>query len=99
MRTNLTNVKSMILFELSERPETRDSDRLLIYWIYRDYFNVWDNEVFFNVIMRKDLPSFETIRRCRAKIQAERPDLRASDDVIAFRENNEQAYFRFFGEV
>lgn len=99
MTTNLTNVKSMVLFELTERPETRDSDRLLIYWIYRDYFNVWDNEAFFNVIMRKDLPSFETIRRCRAKIQAERPDLRAKENVIAFREENEQAYFRFFGEV
>ena len=96
---NLTNIKSMVLYELTERPETRDSDRLLIYWIYRDYFGVWDNEVFFNVIMRKDLPSFETIRRCRAKIQSERFDLRAKDDVIAFREGNEQAYFTFFGEV
>ena len=99
MTTKLTNIKSMVLFELSERPETRDSDRLLIYWVYRDYFGVWDNEVFFNVIMRKDLPSFETIRRCRAKIQAERLDLRAKDDVIAFREENGQAYFTFFGEV
>lgn len=99
MTEKLMNVKSMVLFELSERPETRSSDRLLIYWVYRDYFSVWDNEVFFNVIMRDDLPSFETIRRCRAKIQAERPDLKADDDVIAFRADNEQAYFKFFGEV
>lgn len=99
MTTKLMNVKSMVLFELSERPETRNSDRLLIYWVYRDYFGVWDNEVFFNVIMRDDLPSFETIRRCRAKIQAERPDLKADDEVIAFREDNRQAYFTFFGEV
>ena len=99
MTTKLTKIKSMVLFELTERPETRNSDRLLIYWIYRDYFGVWDNEVFFNIIMRDDLPSFETIRRCRAKVQSERPDLRAKDEVIKFRADNEQAYFTFFGEV
>ena len=99
MRTNLMNIKSMVLFELSDKRETRSSDRLLIYWIYRDYFGVWDNEVFFNVIMRDDLPSFETIRRCRAKIQAERPDLRAKDEVAAFRAENEQDFYTFFGEV
>lgn len=97
--TKLMNVKSMVLFELSERPETRNSDRMLIYWIYRDYFSIRDNELFLDVISRPDLPSFETIRRCRAKIQAERPDLKAADDVIAFRADDRQAYFTFFGEV
>ena len=98
MTNKLTKVKSMVLFELTERPETRSSDRILIYRIYDDYYGV-ANMPFFDVLLMDDLPSFETIRRCRAKIQAERPDLRANDDVIAFREDNEQAYFTFFGEV
>ena len=98
MISKLTKVKPMVLFELSERPETRNSDRLLVYYIYKDYYGIKDDP-FYDVMMRDDLPNYESIRRCRAKIQAERPDLRAEDDVIAFRDDNEQAYFRFFAEV
>lgn len=94
----LMNIKSMVLFELSERPATRSNDRLLIYYVYRDYYGI-QNETFYDVMMREDLPNYESIRRCRAKIQAERDDLRAEDNVISFRADNEQAYFNFFTEV
>ena len=99
MITTLTKVKDMVLFELENRPETRSSDRLLIYYVYRDYYGIGNFHSFKDVMERQDLPSFETIRRCRAKAQEIRPDLKANDDVIAFREDNEQAYFTFFGEV
>lgn len=94
----LMNIKSMVLFELSERPVTRSNDRLLIYYVYRDYYGI-QNETFYDVMMREDLPNYESIRRCRAKIQAERDDLKAEDNVISFRADNEQAYFNFFTEV
>ena len=94
----LKKVKDMVLFELENRPETRDSDRVLISKVYEDFFGI-KNESFFEVLMRDDVPNFESIRRCRAKVQEVRPDLRASETVQDFRFDREQIYFGFFGEV
>ena len=94
----LKKVKDMVVFELENRPETRDSDRVLISKVYEDFFGI-KNEPFFEVLMRDDVPNFESIRRCRAKVQEVRPDLRASETVQDFRFDREQIYFGFFGEV
>lgn len=94
----LKKVKDMVIFELENRPATRDSDRLLIVKIYEDFFGI-KNEPFFDVLMRDDLPNLESIRRCRAKVQEVRPDLKASEKVQDFRFDKEQVYFSFFGEV
>ena len=94
----LKKVKDMVLFELENRPETRDSDRILISKVYEDFFGI-KNEPFFEVLMRDDVPNSESIRRCRAKVQEVRPDLRASETVQDFRFDREQIYFGFFGEV
>lgn len=94
----LKRVKDMVLFELENRPETRDSDRELIRRVYEDFYGI-RNESFAEVIMRDDLPNFESIRRNRAKAQEVRPDLRASEAVQDFRFDKEQIYFGFFGEV
>ena len=66
--------------------------------VHEDFFGVGD-EPFLDVLMRDDLPNFESIRRCRAKAQSLRPDLRASEDVQIYRFDREQIYFNFFGEV
>lgn len=94
----LTKVKEMVRFELENRPETRDSDRKLIVSIYEDYFGIKDDS-FREVLMRDDLPNFESIRRNRAAIQRAEPGLRASDEVQIYRFDKEQVYFDFFGEV
>lgn len=94
----LKKVKDMVVFELENRPETRDSDRVLISKVYEDFFGI-KNEPFFEVLMRDDVPNFESIRRCRAKVQEVRPDLRASETVQDFRFDRERIYFGFFGEV
>lgn len=94
----LTKVKEMVRFELENRPETRDSDRTLIVSIYEDYFGIKDDS-FREVLMRDDLPNFESIRRNRAAIQRAEPGLRASDEVKFYRFDREQVYFNFFGEV
>ena len=97
MIDKLTKVKDMVLFELENRPETRSSDNQLITAVLSDYYGVEWYDTFFGVMARPDIPSFETIRRCRAKIQAEREDLKAEKTVIGFREDNQQAFFTFFG--
>lgn len=94
----LNNIKSMVRFELENRPETRNSDRLLIVKVYEDYFGI-KNDSFFDVLMRDDLPNFESIRRNRAAIQREEPSLRANEEVQELRFDREQVYFDFFGGV
>lgn len=93
----LEKVKDMVLFELENRPETRDSDRVLILKVYEDFFSI-KTESFFDVLMRDDVPNFESIRRNRAAIQRENPELRASAEVEDFRMDKQQIYFSFFGE-
>lgn len=64
---------------LNEHPETRDSDSKLICWVYSitnpevlklSFSKVMWNSRFYN------LPSSETIRRTRQKLQHDYPELR-----------------------
>ena len=76
----LKTVTQMVLECLEKYPETRNSDRALIRRVYEDYYDIaW--QAFCVVIMRPDLPSFETIRRVRQKIQEEHEELRATKKV------------------
>lgn len=65
---------------LKEHPATRSDDRLLITAVYDEYYGVC-NEPFFKVMARSDLPSFDTITRCRRKIQQEDESLRGTQAV------------------
>lgn len=97
MTSKLRKVKKMVYNELMCVPATRGNDRLLIMKIYRDYFGIKD-ESFFEVLSRDDLPNFESIRRCRAKLQAEHAYLRPNETVQGFRREKENEYFRFVTE-
>lgn len=64
--------------EILERcPETRKDDWLLLKEFYDEYFDT--NNMYFATVCENhdlmDLPSFESVRRCRQKIQAKRKDL------------------------
>ena len=96
MTSRLSKVKEKVFLELVNRPETRNDDRLLFAKVYEDYYGIKD-EPFFEVMMRRDLPSFESIRRCRAKIQAANSWLRPNEAVQEFRDENEAEYYSFMG--
>lgn len=83
---------------LEEMPETRDDDRELILQVYARYYDVWLGDRFYKIMRKKDLPPFESIRRARQKIQAKRPDLRASEDVEAIRFGEQLEYIKFARE-
>lgn len=91
--------KKLVTKILEDYPQTRNSDNLL-------YIKVIDSigtgnsdksirEILLN-LEELGLPCFETVRRSRAKIQAEREDLRASDVVQDFRTQQEEEYREFF---
>ena len=65
---------------LRQHPATRSNDRLLVVAFYDEYYGVF-NEPFWQVMSRNDLPSTESITRCRRKIQERDESLRADKRV------------------
>lgn len=80
MTERLRTLTQKVWFCLDKYPETRADDRDLIKTLYDEFYGVC-NEPFYMVLNRKDLPSFESIRRCRQKIQEENEDLRADKET------------------
>lgn len=77
---------------LKDYPETRSDDRELILKVYNEFYNVPSSAPFLMVMRDYKLPPFETIRRTRQKLQAENPELRANDEVDAYRRIEEEEY-------
>lgn len=94
----LNKIKTLVFNELASDPATRNSDRLLILNIYRNYFGV-DGDSFEDVILNAELPSFETIRRTRAKLQSEFPSLKANEAVQSIRDDLEETFREYFGRA
>lgn len=90
----LKQMKPNIEYLLKKYPCLRDDDFLLIGMVYHTYFGISYEDGFLDVMKRhKDLglPSFETIRRTRQKVQEENPMLESSkakkkERQIAFNE-------------
>ena len=77
----LTKIKSQVEYLLREYPCLRDSDWYLIGTMYNRYYGIDYNVGFLYVMKHHDelgLPSFETIRRTRQKVQEEHPELESS---------------------
>lgn len=97
MSKRLNNVTQMVWWLLENYPETRSSDRRLIELLYDEFYGVWDMP-FYEVIRNRQLPSFETIRRCRQKVQEEREDLRAVKEVEDVRIAKQEEYIEYARE-
>lgn len=73
----LKNIEPKVIKILEEHPETRGDDFLLLKHYYNEIIDV--SFMSFATVCdhheELDLPSFESIRRCRQKVQANRPDL------------------------
>ena len=66
---------------LKQYPGTRDDDRELIQVYYGKYHNIDYYTPFGAVIKNKKLPSFESIRRTRQKVQSENESLRGTRET------------------
>lgn len=97
MAKDLYTINQMVWFCLEQYPETRSSDRSLILTLYSEFYGV-DCQPFFRVLERNDLPSFESIRRCRQKIQQENEDLRAVKPVEDARIAKQEEYIEYARE-
>lgn len=80
---------------LSENPHARNSDSFLIVKVYSYIMPEVVTMPFYTVMASQKefgLPSPETIRRTRQKLQAEFPELSANDKVAAGRMENEESF-------
>lgn len=94
MSKRLYTVQEMVRTQLEQRPETRNDDRQLIYNLYRDNFGIV-NDKWVNVIFNRDLPNFESIRRCRQKLQAEDETLRPVEEVQEIRFQEQRNFIEY----
>ena len=94
MSEDLRNVTQKVWWCLEHYPETRSSDRKLIELLYDEFYGVWAAP-FYEVLRNNELPSFETIRRCRQRVQQEREDLRADEPVEAVRIAKQEEYIAY----
>ena len=88
---DIGTIHNKVLMVLTERPRTRSSDRALITDFYEKFYGVV-NEPFWQVMEDGDLPSFETITRCRRKIQETHPELRAATEVESERQRLQEDF-------
>ncbi|WP_027309315.1 hypothetical protein [Caloramator sp. ALD01] len=63
--TNLHNVKQQVEFILQNYTETRNDDKRLTAYVLKEFYNVKS----IDDICKPEIPSLESIRRCRQKLQ------------------------------
>lgn len=63
-------------------PQTRENDNLLIAYYIKDVYQLQNT---FDIALRLNTNVYESIRRCRQKIQETNPSLRPSDTVYRAR--------------
>ena len=77
-------------------PRLRDDDFLLVGMVYHEYYGIGYDKGFLEVMKHHaelDLPSFETIRRTRQKVQEENPALESSK---AKKKERQMAFNEFY---
>lgn len=100
--SNLKKTTEVVKHYLTERPETRNDDDILYGYVCED-FNRDAITLPFCVVMsnRKKLgiPPFESVRRCRQKLQEQNEHLRADADIEAIRMVEEDKYKNYARSV
>ncbi len=96
--TKLKTIHQMVEEILRDYPGARDDDRELIKALYGKYYGIDYYKPWGSVIKNKSLPSFESIRRCRQKIQEHNEDLRGSKKAEDARLEKQEEYIEYAKE-
>ena len=95
----LRNLTELVKTIMEQQPETRSSDNLLYIEVLKrttsqNVLNmpVW---LFYQNLTEWQLPSIETVGRCRRKAQQENPHLKAKPEVAGFRYDRETEFIEF----
>lgn len=95
---NLYNTKERTFRILKEHPEARNSDEVLISMVDTD-INPTVAKMPYWVVMHNrakyGLPTCESIRRCRQKLQSEHPELGSHEKIARVKREREKEYREF----
>ena len=87
----LKTIQGKVEYCLKKYPVCRDDDRILIGTVYSLFYDIEPKTITLKeILLRTDLPSFETIRRCRQKLQELYPELRGTKEAKQRRKAQEQ---------
>lgn len=99
---NLTTVSALVQDILVNEPDSRDSDNLLFYLVCKKLLADQGEDIetmgfgkLFLSLKGYGLPQFETVGRCRRKLQQEFPELQCSPDVAMCRASNRDSFATF----
>lgn len=95
---NILTIHQMVEKILKDYPGTREDDRELIKTLYGKYYGIDYYQPWGSVIKNKNLPSFESIRRCRQKIQEKDKSLRGSKKSEEARLDMQEEYLEYARE-
>ena len=98
MSDKLITIHKMVENVLRQYPGTRDNDRELIQTLYGLYYEIDYYKPWGAVIKDKRLPSFESIRRCRQKLQEQDESLRGSKASEEARLDKQEEYLEYARE-
>lgn len=93
--SRILTIHQMVEAIMKEYPGTRDNDRELIQTLYGKYYGVDYYKPWGAVIRDRNLPSFESIRRCRQKLQEQNEELRGSKASEEARLNKQEEYLEY----
>ena len=94
---NFKKIQDIVEIILKEEPETRDDD-MLLYYMYCTKYGFTNNGNFHKLFSDKEyrnslgIAVFETISRCRRKIQAENPSLKGTQETQYQRAEQEKRF-------
>ena len=91
--SRLKTLEAEVFKILCEYPIARKDDRFLVTAVYSNYVNV--NMPFKEVMKNYTLPPFESITRCRRKIQETNEKLRADYDTEQLRLELQEEYIEY----
>lgn len=98
----MRNLTGLVKTIMEQQPETRNSDNLLYIEVLRYYTELTGKQtlnlpvwVLFQNLTEWDIPSIETVGRCRRKAQQENPHLKANPEVEGFRYDKETEFIEF----
>lgn len=88
-------IEPIVLEILTNNQAARGDDFILVFEVYKSYIEKDTSlETVCKYHKELDLPSFETITRCRRKLQAEQPEL-ASEEIKKLRAEEEKEFKQY----
>lgn len=98
----LNKLENLVIQILREDEESRNSDNrlyvMVIDSIVSNGSSMSVKDLFLNQ-KKLGIPPFESVSRCRRRVQSDNPELRGDDDIVNARRRKETEFKDYFGRA